>query len=173
MESVYSDAEFDINRTNMFYISGEDVERFKKIDSLLCGNTLYELFNSQLRITAATVAAESPATEDSTPTSPQLVQEQKTELETAIHRRVRQDVVARVWGNEVELTRAAYKEAVDHASTTLAIEGYEDITTMEALKNEILRLKLSGDDADKLKTLLGAFSNQVFIVKENMVLAAM
>ena len=41
---MYDSQEFDINRTNLFYMSDEDLVQFTKIDHLLDGNTLYQLF---------------------------------------------------------------------------------------------------------------------------------
>lgn len=53
------------------------------------------------------------------------------------------------------------------------VEGYEDITTIGQLKNEIIALKISGDDEEKLKKLLGAMTNHIGIVKEALVMQEM
>jgi hypothetical protein len=45
VQSVYSPDDFDVNRTKLFYMSEDYVSQFKKIDGLLVGNTLYELFS--------------------------------------------------------------------------------------------------------------------------------
>ena len=46
VESIRSPDKFDINKTNLFFISDSDMKQFTKIDDMLVGNTLYELFNS-------------------------------------------------------------------------------------------------------------------------------
>ena len=53
------------------------------------------------------------------------------------------------------------------------VEGYEDITTIGQLKNEIIALKISGDDEEKLKKLLGALANNITLVKEALVMQEM
>ena len=40
--------DFTINKTNLFYISDDDARGFSKIDGMLNGNTLYELFQNQI-----------------------------------------------------------------------------------------------------------------------------
>ena len=50
VEAIKSDGPFDINRTNLFYISDEDMQKFVKIDGMLNENTLYELFQSQMKV---------------------------------------------------------------------------------------------------------------------------
>ena len=50
VQCVYSQDKFDINRTNLFYISEDDAKKFTKIDGMLIENTLYQLFMGQLRL---------------------------------------------------------------------------------------------------------------------------
>ena len=44
LQCVYSSDEFNINRTNLFQVSDEEMKKFNKIDRILEGSTLYELF---------------------------------------------------------------------------------------------------------------------------------
>ena len=53
------------------------------------------------------------------------------------------------------------------------VEGYANIRTIGQLKNEIIALKISGDDEEKLKKLLGAMTNHIGIVKEALVMQEM
>lgn len=50
VDSARSKDAFDINRTNLFFISKEDARKFTKIDKMLNEATLYELFESQIRM---------------------------------------------------------------------------------------------------------------------------
>ena len=50
VDSARSKDAFDINRTNLFFISKEDARKFTKIDKMLNEATLYELFDSQIRM---------------------------------------------------------------------------------------------------------------------------
>lgn len=50
VDSVRANGKFDINRTNLFYLSDDDLAEFTKVDGMLNGNTLYQLFQSQVRI---------------------------------------------------------------------------------------------------------------------------
>ena len=45
VDAIRNSDKFDINSTNLFYISDEDAKEFTKLDGILVGNTLYELFN--------------------------------------------------------------------------------------------------------------------------------
>lgn len=45
---MFGHDEFEINKTNLFYVSEDDARNFKKIDGMLNGNTLYELFQNQV-----------------------------------------------------------------------------------------------------------------------------
>ena len=84
---------------------------FKKLDKILTGSTLYELFLSQLELQ---FPDENEGSEESSSGSGkvdrEIVQEQESEENIFIQRTVRQDVVARYWGSEAELTRAAYNK---------------------------------------------------------------
>ena len=82
-------------------------------------------------------------------------------------------MVARVWGSEVELTKAAYERVNQDVESPITVDGYGNITTIKQLKDEIITLKLSGDDDATLKDLLGSFVNYVSTVKESMVIDAM
>ena len=53
------------------------------------------------------------------------------------------------------------------------VEGYANIRTIGQLKNEIIALKISGDDEEKLKKLLGAMTNHIGVVKEALVMQDM
>ena len=44
LQCVYSSDDFNINRTNLFQVSDEEMKKFNKIDRILEGSTLYELF---------------------------------------------------------------------------------------------------------------------------------
>lgn len=87
----------------------------------------------------------------------------------------------RVWGSESELTKAAYAKVKESQDVPLGtpVEGYEEITTIGKLKNEIIKMKLNGtpekDSADqiKLKRLLGALTGYVRTIKEALVMDEM
>ena len=57
------------------------------------------------------------------------------------------------------------------------VEGYEDITTIGQLKNEIIALKLVADRSteqdSELSEKLGQFSNAIAVVKEGLVIKKM
>lgn len=78
-----------------------------------------------------------------------------------------------MWGSEVELTKAAYERVNQDVESPITVDGYGNITTIKQLKDEIITLKLSGDDDATLKDLLGSFVNYVSTVKESMVIDAM
>lgn len=44
LQCVYSSDDFSINRTNLFQVSDDEMKKFNKIDKILEGSTLYELF---------------------------------------------------------------------------------------------------------------------------------
>lgn len=44
MDAIRSSDGFDVNRTNLFYVSAEDAEKFTSIDGLLNEATLYQMF---------------------------------------------------------------------------------------------------------------------------------
>ena len=50
VDAIRSDAKFDINRTNLFQITDKDAKDYTKIDQMLEGNTLYQLFMAQLKV---------------------------------------------------------------------------------------------------------------------------
>lgn len=87
-------------------------------------------------------------------------------------------MVARYWGSETELTKAAYDKVckqLDDGSEPIKVYTGEDkdtvitFRTISELKNEIMRLKISGNDKDRLQALLGAFTSYVNLAKEAMV----
>jgi hypothetical protein len=43
-DAAASQQDFDINRTNLFYISEKDMQNFTRLDGMLEGATLYDLF---------------------------------------------------------------------------------------------------------------------------------
>ena len=44
LQCVYSSDDFNINRTNLFQVSDDEMKKFNKLDKILEGSTLYELF---------------------------------------------------------------------------------------------------------------------------------
>lgn len=50
VDAAWGNDDFNINYTNLFYISDDDAREFTKIDGILTGNTLYELFQSEVRL---------------------------------------------------------------------------------------------------------------------------
>ena len=110
VEQIRSESKFEVNHTNLFYISENDAKNFTKLDSILTGNTLYELFMGQLRLNFIPESLVAPtSTSESATTDLELVQEQNSEKNLIEQRKVRQDVVVRFWGNEANLTKAAYE----------------------------------------------------------------
>lgn len=178
LESTYSAERMDINKTNLFFLSDEDLKGFTKIDELLDGSTLYDLFQSQLEFN---VVEEDDGDGDSQTDSPtvdsSLLQEQQYEIAMENQRKVRQDVVARVWGSETELTRAAFKRAAEQETLNepLEIGGFQ-FQTLNELKSKIIELKLTDrGEADEqlLQALLGAFTNLIGTIKEGLVIEKM
>ena len=109
VESIWDADRFDINSTNLFYVSDGDMQEFTKVDGMLTGNTLYQLFKNQVRLTfPSSSESGSSAQEANTVKDKALLQDQISEAETDRQRTVRQDIVVRYWGSETELTRAAY-----------------------------------------------------------------
>ena len=88
----------------------------------------------------------------------------------------------RFWGSESNLTKDAY-DLVNVPDKEIDLVGSDgkpitdtdsnSIRTIRDLKNEIIRLKVSGEDNDRLGELLGVFSNQIMWVKEKMVMEKM
>lgn len=83
VEAVRSQEEdFNINKTNLFFISKEDAKNYKKIDEMLTGNTLYELFMSQLNMNFVKYESEQDDLEESSlgKADRELVHEQDSEV---------------------------------------------------------------------------------------------
>ena len=109
VDSALSDKQFDINHTNLFQVSDDDVKDYTKIDKMLQGNTLYELFSSIIRVKVVKFDDDETVTEDETkPIDKEVAMDRKSEIDTAKQRTIRQDVVVRYWGSESELTKEAY-----------------------------------------------------------------
>ena len=106
VEEVWNSDKFDVNRTNLFYLSNDDIRNFTKIDDLLVGNTLFDLFHKLVSIKF--IPEKLVEKKPEVVVDKELVKEQKSELDYRQQRKVRQDVVARFWGSETELTKAAY-----------------------------------------------------------------
>lgn len=169
---------FNINKTNLFHLSDDDVFDFTKLDNMLNGNTLYELFISQLSLKFtrldSDVSKENTSEGGGEDEKKELAQEQKSELDREEQRKVRQDIVARFWKSESNLTKAAYAQVMDNDDGKLRDTGLEykgePITSIKQLKDAIIELKISGVDASNptLQQFLGAFSNEVQYMKEFM-----
>lgn len=114
VDCIRSPDEFNVNRTNLFYMSEEDAKDYRKIDEMLEGNTLYELFKSQVRLNFVRYSNEGEVDEErKTPTlDKEILSERQYEINQEMQRTVRQDVVARYWGSEAELTKAAYQKVM-------------------------------------------------------------
>lgn len=175
VDSALSDKQFDINHTNLFQVSDDDVKDYTKIDKMLQGNTLYELFSSIIRVKVVKFDDDEIVAEDETkPMDKEVAMDRKSEIDTAKQRTIRQDVVVRYWGSESELTKEAYDIVNRDVETPTTVDGYPEIDTLGKLKDEIIRLKLDANrDESKLKTLLGALVNQVGLVKEALVIEKM
>ena len=95
----------------------------------------------------------------------------------ADRRKVRQDIIVRTWGSESELTRLAYENISRQETQELVvnIDGqYEKFKGgLKQLKDEIISLKLNRNDDERLRNLIGAFSNQVTAMKEQMIMKEM
>lgn len=111
VDAIRKDAKFDINRTNLFQITEQDAKDYTKIDQMLEGNTLYQLFMAQLKVNMVVpddvVVAEDVADEKE---KKEIVQDRESEMQVEKLRSVRNDIVARKWGSEEGLTRAAYQK---------------------------------------------------------------
>ena len=169
VDSVRSQDGFDINRTNLFHISDDQAKEFTKLDGMLVGNTLYQLFQNQARLnfvekkkraasSSAKVATLSPSERAD------VDKDRRLEEDAASQRRVRQDVVTRFWGSESNLTKVAYGMVNSDPDTN-------------SLKNEIIALKLvadrSAEQDRELSEKLGQFSNAIAVVKEGLVIKKM
>ena len=95
----------------------------------------------------------------------------------ADRRKVRQDIIVRTWGSESELTRLAYENISKQETQELVvnIDGQDEKFKggLKQLKDEIISLKLSRNDDERLRNLIGAFSNQVTAMKEQMIMKEM
>lgn len=190
VDAALSDKAFDINHTNLFQVTDEDAKDYTKIDKMLVGNTLYELFSSIVKVNVKldAIESESPDTEEKEEEDKEVVMDRKSEIDTQMQRNVRQDVVTRYWGSESALTKQAYD--IVNQDVTTKLENpiqiqIEDVSPMYTilvdsiaqLKNQIIALKLkegrSGDEDRALKTLLGSLVNQVATVKEALVIEKM
>lgn len=83
IDSARSSGEFNINKTNLFFISKEDAKNYKKIDDMLEGNTLYELFMSQLNLNFVKYENEQDdsTASETTAKDKELVYEQDSEIQ--------------------------------------------------------------------------------------------
>ena len=107
----------------------------------------------------------------------ELLEEQRTEMDVKRQRTIRQDVVTRFFGNEMGLTKKAYELANENPDRP--IQGRDvpqGIATLIQLKSKIVDLKVKQrDESDEqlLKDLLGAFANEIAIIKEALVMEKM
>ena len=172
VDSICSDDKFDINKTNLFYISDEEMSQFTKIDDILTGNTLYEIFSNQVRLnftkTQNKVESSSKMTSDE---MKEIMRERTTEEDIERRRTVRQQVVTRYWGSESALTKEAYDIANRGSSQDVGDDV--DFDTIATLKNEIIQLKLTNPDDNALKEKLGQFTGYIRIIKESLVMKKM
>ena len=183
LDAVRSTGEFNVNETNLFQISDDYAKSFTKIDAILNGNTLYELFQNQVKLNFIVYDETSEGNKDSTSQSPiedkELVKEQQSEIEVQRQLTVRQDIVRANWGSEAALTKVAYERANknddEKRELTVKLDESETKTfkSLKGLKNEIIRLKVEGGNDSELKSLLGAFTNQINAMKELMVIEKM
>ena len=165
VDAIRSDAKFNINRTNLFQITDKDAKDYTKIDQMLEGNTLYQLFMAQLQVSMVVPEDVVASTEDGDEKGEEqkeIVADRESEMQVDKLRSVRNDIVARKWGSEAELTRAAYQKINSDSS-------------MSELKERIIELKLENADSSssELSNLLGQFTNQVRVAKEAMVIEEM
>ena len=129
VDAVVSDKPFDINHTNLFQVSDQDVKDYTKIDELLKGNTLYELFSAIVRVKV--VKFDRVSTDDGN--EPQheedkeIVSDRASELETDKQRTIRQDVVARYWGSEAALTKEAYDIVNEDSDRRVNLPEYPNV----------------------------------------------
>ena len=177
VDMVYSNQPFQVNRTNLFFISEEDAKKFTKIDDLLVGNTLYELFMSQIRIkftsnNSTTDEVYEEEESDEQKPNMELVVEQQSEMDIANRRMMRNDIVIRFWGSEEELTKAAYNSLPTEAMS----EDEKTTISIPQLKNEIIELKLKNrteEEEQILKDRLSKFTGCVRYHKERMIMEKM
>ena len=191
IEAARNESAFVINRTNFFQISDEDVQDYTKLDGMLTGNTFYELFVSQLSTNFVVLSSgETQVSSEAAVPSQEVAEEQQQEEEQQRQRTVRQDIVARYWKSESNLTKSAYdlvnnpeKEVQFHLDDGEEYPVYTDrsgnrieIRTIAQLKDVIVTLKILGSDqrtaleSKLLQNLLTAFVGQIQFIKESLVL---
>ena len=195
IDCIRSNGEFNVNKTNLFYMSEQDAKDYKEIDDMLVGNTLYELFKSQVRLNF--VRYDNDGESDNKETKPsvddkELVVEREHEIQIDNQRTVRQDIVARYWGSEEQLTRVAYRAVMTDTEELedgkkpsvefLDVESGDMVNktfdTLAEFKDRIIELKLKGDGLSKteeneLQELIGSLSNVVNVAKETYVMQKM
>ena len=183
-EAVRTPGEFQVNKTNLFFVSDADAKAFTKIDGLLDGATLYELFQNQVVLNFTKVGetvepAEDGESDSASVHDKKLVkEEQDSEEELRRQRTVRQDVVARAWGSEEELTKAAYARAEldSEEDGGLPVQvGSQTFSSLKELKEAIIALKLAPNqgESNALQELLGAFTSRISFIKEALVMEKM
>lgn len=183
LEDARSNDKFNINRTNLFHLSDKAISEYTKIDSLLNGSTLYELFQSQIELKFFKPISQDDSNDIESDQSKdkELLQEQKTEIEMSKRRIVRDDLVVRIWGSESNLTKDAYdrinknadQEFEEPIDITIGENETKTFTTLKQIKDRIIQLKLDGCDTNELQQLLGAFANKVNSEKEVLVIQRM
>ena len=175
VDASNSDKPFDINHTNLFQVTDEDVKDYTKIDKMLVGNTLYELFSSIVR-TKVVKPLESDSDDegsDEREEDREVVMDRKSEIETSQQRNVRYDVVVRYWGSEAALTKQAYDIVNQGVDDPIEVPDFPGIRTLGQLKSRIIELKLENQESEELHKLLAALVNQVSTVKEALVIEKM
>ena len=84
VDAAYSDKAFDINHTNLFQVTDEDVKDYTKIDKMLVGNTLYELFSSIMKVDVIKFdESSSDDTGGGEEEDKEVVMDRKSEIETS------------------------------------------------------------------------------------------
>lgn len=182
IDAATSSDNFDINKTNLFHLSDEDLKSFDKLDKMLNENTLYELIQGQVRMTSIVPKEDNEVSEGQIEEGDKtLIEEQESEENIERQRSVRDDVVVRVWGSESNLTKAAYDcinqdEVPDLIFTNPNITK-EKFDSIKEMKEEIIDLKLNtnreSEEDERLQNLLGAFANMINDIKEMLVMEAM
>ena len=175
VDAAYSDKAFDINHTNLFQVTDEDVKDYTKIDKMLVGNTLYELFSSIVKINVVKPIESNSGDDggDEGDEDKDVVRDRESEIDTERQRKVRQDVVVRYWGSEAGLTKAAYDIVNRDVDSPITVPGYPAIGTLGKLKSRIIELKLENPGSSDLHDLLAALVNKVSTVKEALVVDKM
>ena len=175
VDAAISDKPFDINHTNLFQVSDKDVKDYTKIDKMLEGNTLYELFSSIVRTKVVRpIESDEDIEEKTEEEDKEVVSDRKSEINTARQRTVRHDVVTRYWGSEHNLTKEAYDIVNQGVDDPIEVPDFPDeIRTLGQLKSRIIELKLENQESEELHKLLAALVNQVSTVKEALVIEKM